>query len=219
MTNQHILVFGAAGKTGLPIMSQAIDQGLHVTAFVRDPAKLTLEHERLQVIQGNIQDSVAVDRALSSADFAAVISSLGVYIKEPITPIADGTRNIIEAMEKHGPKRFIIVSSLGAGDSKGDGNLVARFIQKRFLKYVLLDKDWQERHIMKSHLDWTIIRPPQLTDEPDIHTDVLTWIGPHDRAKKVMWKVSRADVAAVCLRALKEKAHLREAIAMARLKS
>ena len=216
MSAKNLLIFGAAGKTGRALLRQGLDQGYTLTAFVRDPAKLELSHTNLQAVEGDIQDAASVENAVQSQPFDAAISALGTYIKEPITPIADGTQNIIDALSKHGPKRFIVVSSLGAGDSKGEGNWFVSYVQKRFLKHVLNDKDWQERHLIKSTLDWTIIRPPQLTDEPDIHEDRMTWVGPLASDKRALWKVSRADVAAECLKLAGSRDHIREALTLAR---
>lgn len=218
MSQQTILIFGATGPTGIQLVNQALAQGHTVTAFVRDPAKLEVSHDRLHLAEGDAQDKIAVEAAIKSKPFDAVISALGVYIKAPITPVADATQNILDTMAAQGPKRFICVSSVGAGDSKGEGNWFVGLIQKIFLKYVLRDKDLQERAIVESNLDWTIIRPPQLTDDPDIHNDCLCWVGPKDKSQKVIWKVSRADVAAECLRLVENPDFVREAITIAREK-
>lgn len=218
MSHKTILIFGATGKTGIQLVSQALEQGHNVSAFLRDPAKLEIHHDRLHVLEGDVQDKLAVEAAITSMPFDAVISALGVYIREPVTPVADGTQNILDVMAVHGPKRFICISSLGAGDSKGEGNWLASFIQKRFLSFVLRDKDFQERAIVKSNLDWTIIRPPQLTDDPNVHDDCLCWVGPKDKSQKVIWKVSRADVASECLRLVDRPDFVREAITIARAK-
>jgi len=218
LSAKNLLIFGVTGKTGQQLVRQGLDQGHNITAFARDRTKLQLSHANLHAIEGDIHDAQAVERAVQSQAFDAAISALGTYIKEPITPIADGTKNIIAALSQHGPKRLIVVSSLGAGDSKGEGNWFVSYIQKRFLKHVLNDKDWQERHLIKSTLDWTIIRPPQLTDEPDIHDDRMSWVGPLEPNMRAIWKVSRADVAAECLDLAGSQNHVREALTLARAK-
>ena len=218
MGTKNLIIFGATGKTGRQLVQQGLDNGHHITAFVRDPAKLDVTHADLDVVKGDIHDAASVEQAIKSKPFDAAISALGIYIKEPVTPVADGTKNIIDALSLHGPKRFIVVSSLGAGDSKGEGNWFVSYVQKRFLKHVLNDKDWQERHLIKSDLDWTVIRPPQLTDEPDIHKDRMKWVGPLRSGKSAVWKVSRADVAAECLELAANQDHIREAVTLTRVK-
>jgi len=59
--------------------------------------------------------------------------------------LSDGTKNIIAAMKKHGVRRLLVVSSIGAGDSKGQGVWWVKAFYRYMLKYVIWDKDTQER--------------------------------------------------------------------------
>jgi putative NADH-flavin reductase len=70
-----LTVFGATGGVGREVVNQALDRGDHVTAYVRNPAKLDLTHPDLTVITGELTDREAVQRAVGGAD--AVISALG----------------------------------------------------------------------------------------------------------------------------------------------
>lgn len=72
----NLLLFGASGATGHEIVKQAMAQGHHVTAFVRDPVKLTIKHEWLKLVQGNVKDFSSVDAAVKGHD--VVLSALGV---------------------------------------------------------------------------------------------------------------------------------------------
>ncbi|MGI9329817.1 MAG: NAD(P)-dependent oxidoreductase, partial [Gammaproteobacteria bacterium] len=190
----RITVFGATGKTGQEILKQAIARGHSVHALVRDPARLGAPSDRLTHTQGNILDPVAVKQALAQpAD--AVVSALGIFHRKPRTELSEGTRNIVQAMEEAGVTRLAVVSSLGAGDSKGQGNFIARNLQRLLLSHVLDDKNRQEVVIRDSQLDFTIIRPPQLTDGKTICKAVVEWQGPSPKAPKLSWKTSRATVA------------------------
>jgi len=71
-----LLIFGATGGTGRELVDQALAQGHEVTAFVRNPAKVTTKHERLKVVKGNILDCHSVGTAVAGQD--AVFSALGV---------------------------------------------------------------------------------------------------------------------------------------------
>ncbi len=210
MSNQKIIVFGATGKLGLQVLRQALDLGFDVTAFVRDPARLVMQHPKLHVVTGDILDAGSVERGLASG-YDAVISALGIFHREPRTELSDGTANIVRAMEKHGITRLVVVSSLGAGDSKGQGNLLARGLQRLLLRHVLVDKDRQEALVAASSLTWTILRPPQLTDEPTARADLVAWSGPPSREKK-SWKTSRASVARAALEAVSKGKYLRQAV-------
>lgn len=189
----HVMVFGATGKTGRQIVQQALDRGLGVTAFVRDPAKLAIGHSRLETVTGDILDAAAVDAALARRP-DAVISALGIFQREPSTALSEGTAHVLAAMKAHGVARLVVVSSLGAGDSRGQGSLLARALQRFLLRHVLDDKTRQEQLIASSGIAATVLRPPQLTDDPGIRDDVVLWSGPAPR-RRLTWKVSRATVA------------------------
>ena len=58
-----LAIFGATGKTGLAIVEDALATRHEVTAFVRDPSRLTVKHERLAVAQGEALDAAGVEEA------------------------------------------------------------------------------------------------------------------------------------------------------------
>lgn len=165
--SMRILIFGATGGTGQHLVTQALAQNQVVTAFVRQPNRLSLEAKNLSIVQGNILDTKAVDKAVKGQE--AVISVLGnktsqVFWK-PNTIISEGLKNIISAMEKNKVKRLLFVSSFGAGEK-------IFWPEKMFIKIVLKnifsDVYIQENFIKKSGLDWTIVRPARLVNEPKI---------------------------------------------------
>jgi uncharacterized protein YbjT (DUF2867 family) len=207
----RIIIFGATGKTGLCFVEQALAHGHTVTAFLRDPAKLDVEHPDLHKVVGDIQDRESIDRALAEP-FDAAISALGIFHREPRTELSSGTKNVLDALQAHGVNRIGVVSSLGAGDSKGQGNFLARNLQRFLLSHVLDDKGRQEELIRNSGLQWTIARPPQLTDVPDIRTDLIEWHGPAPKGVKLTWKVSRASVAAFLIAAIENGSHINEVV-------
>src|SRR3954471_19137715 len=95
----NLTVFGATGGGGREVVGQALDRGDHVTAYVRNPAKLDVAHPNLVVIGGELTDADAVRRAVNGAD--AVISALGPSLDRKATgmPLVAGTRTIVDAME------------------------------------------------------------------------------------------------------------------------
>jgi putative NADH-flavin reductase len=203
----HLLVFGGTGPTGQFIVRQALDRGCRVTAFVRDPARLGITHAALATVTGDIQDAASVDAALATRP-DAVISALGITIKQDgATPLADGTRHILAAMERHGVRRLVVVSSLGAGDSRGQGNLLARLIQKYLLRRTLDDKTKQEALIATAPVEATVFRPPQLTNTGEVRDDIVLWSGPQQPRRRLTWKVPRATVARYALDAVLTDRH------------
>jgi len=191
-----LVVFGATGPCGRELVGQALALGHQVRAFVRDPARLDIRHDRLELARGDVYDQQSVDAAVDGCD--AVIGALGIRKGAPKTLVADGTERILRAMGNHGVRRYVGLSAFGAGDSR-DGSLYVR-VTWAMLRPNLEDKERHERLIQASNLDWTLVRPPRLTDAPAtgryrVGTDVKMSLAS---------KVSRADVAAFMLEQLAE---------------
>ena len=89
-----LAIFGSTGRTGLQLVSQALEQGFEVTALARSPEKLDQKHEKLQVVEGDVMDFVSVERAIQGQD--AVLCSLGMpNIMDKSRWRANGTKNIV----------------------------------------------------------------------------------------------------------------------------
>ena len=208
----NLLIIGATGGTGRALVEQALAQGHAVTAFVRNPARFTMTHERLTVMQGNALEYDSVDRAVRGKD--AVLSALGHkqwFI--PTTILSEGTRNVVAAMEKHGIKRFVCETSLGIGDSRGRlGLYYTLFVIPFITWFYFRDKERQELLIQESSLDWVIVRPGQLTNGEKRGTYR------HGRGigSYIMTvRISRAGAAEFMLRQVSDDSFLRQTVGVA----
>ena len=114
----HVTVFGATGKIGRHVVDQLLAAGHTVTAYVRNPAKLSATHPNLHVVQGELDDVSSIARAVQGAD--AVISALGPSLRRGTTgtPVADGTRNIVNAMHAAGVRRYIGLATPAMADER-----------------------------------------------------------------------------------------------------
>jgi putative NADH-flavin reductase len=160
----RLLVFGASGGTGREIVRQALERGHDVTAFVRNPARLRLRHERLAIAQGNVMEAASVDAAMPGHD--AVLCAIGHrrYLG-PSRILSEGTRHIVRAMEAHGVRRLVCETALGVGDSAGRlGLYYTLFVIPVILPFYWYDKGRQERVVRESKVEWVIVRPAQLTN-------------------------------------------------------
>lgn len=187
----NLLIVGATRGIGLTLLEQALQAGHGVTTLVRDPRRLSLQHERLKVMTGDIRDLEAVSRAMAGQD--AVCCTIGIPPTwKPVTVFSEGTRNLLKAMKNAGVNRFICVTGIGAGDSKGHGGfLYDRIFNPLLLRTIYEDKNRQENLIKDSDVDWTIVRPGFLTNGPLARQyRVLT-----DLSGVTAGKISRADVA------------------------
>lgn len=208
----RILIVGATGGTGRCLVAQALEQGFRVTAFVRDPSKLRLEHQRLTVVQGNVLDAGSIDTAMRGQE--AVLSALGHRRYFYPTRIqSEGTMNTLRAMETHGVRRFVCMTSLGIGNSAGRlGLIYTFFVIPVILPFYFWDKTRQERAIAASGVDWTIVRPGALTNGRK-RGSVRQGAG----VGNFVWTVSvpRADVAEFMIDQLTSNAYLRTAVGVA----
>lgn len=203
MENMKLVVFGASGASGRQIVEQALAAGHEVTAFVRNPAAITIKHPKLKVIKGDALDADSVSQAIAGQD--AVLSAIGVNRRSTITVCADSTRNIISGMKEHGVRRFICLSAYGASETK-DTALYSKVLRAMIGKRVE-DKDRQEELLRASDLDWVSVRPPLLTNGARKGRYRVGF----DIPIKLFSSVSRADVAEFMLKQLTDDTYLRQA--------
>lgn len=200
-----LIVFGATGTIGRQVVEQALSQGHEVTAFARDPAGLRPDHRNLARRAGDVLDPDAVDDAVAGHD--AVLIVLGAGRKGAVR--AAGTKNVIAAMQRRGVRRLLCLTTLGAGDSRPVLNFFWKYIMfGLLLRDTYADHQAQEALVMRSGLDWTIVRPGAFTDGPATGA-YKHGFSPTERGLKL--KVSRADVAGFMLRQLADETYLRRA--------
>jgi putative NADH-flavin reductase len=161
-----IVIFGASGKTGSFLIDQALDEGHEVVAYIRREGSIMREHSKLKVITASLSDATTLKDAISGAD--ACISTLGGNSLTRHAPeIIQGIDFIIHQMEQSGVKRFIYLSSLGAGESRFYMGPVVRFLLGEImLRVPLADHNQNEKRIAASQLNWTVVRPGGLTNGP-----------------------------------------------------
>ncbi len=201
----RVVVIGATGGTGRQLVQQALDQGHQVTAFVRDPSKLQIEHENLRVVKGDVLDYASVESAMLGQ--SAVLCALGhKRFFYPNKIQSNGMGNILRAMKACDVPRLICETALGIGNSVGRLGLPHTFfILPLILPFYMWDKLRQEELIIASDRDWVIVRPGVLTKgEARGACRHGPCIGSY------LWpvKISRADVADFMLRQLTDDTYV-----------
>lgn len=191
----NIVVFGATGQTGRHAAEQLLAEGHNVTCIVRRPEQLILQHDSLRIVKGDVFDSATFHPVMEGKE--AVVSVLGVRQRKPTTVYSQGTRNIMEGMSKHGVKRLICVSS-AALELPPQTPFLSRLFLEQFLKRLLknpyADMERMEHDVRQTNLDWTLIRPPRLTNGPVTRKYRISVNEPMVKPKMIRG-VSRADVA------------------------
>lgn len=208
----RVLIVGATGGTGRKLVGLALERGYAVTAFVRDPLRVGVNHPQLTVIQGDVLDAESLEIAMRGQD--AVLSALGhKQFFFPARILSEGTRNIVRTMERHGVRRLVCETSLGIGDSAGRmGLYYTFFVIPLILPLYFWDKTRQERIIAGSDLDWVIVRPGALTNGEERNR--------YRHGRRVgsflrTVRISRADVADFMLNQLTSDTYLRTAAGVA----
>jgi putative NADH-flavin reductase len=205
-----LTIFAATGGIGRLILTQALAAGHDVTAVVRNPAKLSAPVKTV-VADLASPDRAVLESAVSGAD--AVLSGLGAGSRADSGVAARGTNAMINAMEATDVRRIVVVSAAPVGTvasphnprpprhDPGDGLLTRHVLSpliKKILREHYTDLATMEEALRESGLDWTIVRPPRLTDKP-LSDKYRTAFGQNLRGGLT---ISRADVAHLMLQVL-----------------
>ena len=194
-----LLVLGATGGTGLEIVRQATQRGHHITAFVRSPEKLKPFNGRINLEQGNLLDSIQLEKVIQGHD--AVLSAFG-----PRVPVSKTDAHLLEQFATgltqamlHTAVRRVVVESV-AFLFKEAIIPPAYFLGRLFFPGMVADASAMENVFEESGLDWTMVRPPELTDKPytgkyRVREGHLPLFG---------FRISRADVADFMLRTVED---------------
>ena len=199
-----LFVIGATGRVGRDIVKQALVRGHDVTAFVRSPESVTLKNERLTVLKGNVMDENQLFDTMQNHD--AVLSALGPReVFKPSSLLHDSALATTRAMQRSGVKRLVILSA--AAHFPGVPNRIVSFILRNHMR----DSLAMEEIVQGSGLDWTIARPPRLTEE-----DYLTYRSREGAAPRMGFSLARKAVAAFMLDAIEQKKHINKIAGIAK---
>ena len=201
-----LIIFGATGSIGGHLVDQALSRGHQVTVFVRSPEKFGQPHENLRVVEGDVLDPALVASAMQGHDVALCALGMPIMNKEKLR--ANGTKNIVRAMEENGVRRLVCLSALGAGDSRVILPLQYKYLLiPLVMRHLYADHELQESYVRESPLDWVIVRPGNFSK--GAHTcSYRHGFAATDKSLKL--KISHADVADFMLSHLNDDTYLRQ---------
>jgi putative NADH-flavin reductase len=164
---KNIVVVGANGGIGRQTVMLALEYGHKVTAILRNPDHLAIKHANLNIVKGDIMNPKTLEKHFENAD--AIISAIGKSSFKPTTLYSQGNKNILTAMQNVEASRVFFISASGLHVNPTHSlivKLATKYILQKLLKNMYADLERMEEMIKSSNLNWTIMRPPRLTDKP-----------------------------------------------------
>lgn len=209
----NVTVFGATGQIGRHVVADLLSAGCDVTVYVRNPAKLDCDDPQLTTVSGELSDAERIRQAIRGAD--AVISALGPSLSRSVrgTPVSDGTRNIVAAMETENVSRYIGLATPSVPDERDEPTLKARILPRvagLLFPNALTEILGMTEAVRDSGLDWTIARITSPNNTKPKSTVRAGFLG----CDKVGSAMSRADIAAFLVAQLNDDTYSRAAPAI-----
>lgn len=188
----NLAVFGATGATGRHVVKLALGNGHTVRALVRDAAKMSDAGASVTIIESDATVAADIARTVKGCD--AIISALG---SGNTTLTRFGAALVQNLGDVAAPR---VISLVGAGvsmpgDGSGAGRTVMLTLMHMIASGILQDAERHAAILRQSPADWTLVRPPRLTNDEAtgrIRHDTYLKLGPTD-------SIARADLAAFML--------------------
>jgi len=201
---KNIALFGGTGRTGQHFLAQALAKGYTIKALVRSPEKVKQQSDQLEIIAGDVLNPADVEQTVESTDI--VVSLFGHVKGSPKWLQTNGTKHIVQAMQKHGVERIISLSGGGLPYPEKDQpkfmDHVIRTIMKIAVPKILNDAIEHHKVLENSGLKWTIVRGPRLTDGERKGDYRVGWVGVNASTS-----ISRADLADFIVQQLESEAY------------
>lgn len=207
-----ITIFGSTGPTGQHAIKLALQEGHHVVAYARNPAKIQIQHEKLFIAKGELNDITAIEKAIQSAD--AILSFLGPKGNLKDTLLSQGMTNIVKSMEKTGVKRIIALGTASIPD-ENDSTYPFKFRLLVKMVKVIAPGAYSEiralgKSIKSSSLDWTLARVSLLNNKPPSGKIKAGYYG----KEITQLNISRADMAAFFISQINKTEFIKKAPAI-----
>ena len=154
----RVLVAGSHGQVGQHIVRMLAEEGHEVRAMIRDEDQApTLRELGGEPVVADLEGEVAHTVEGCDAVIFSAGGGPGSGAEKKETVDRQGAVKLIEAAKEHGARRYVMVSAMGAADPKAGSEAMQPY---------LFAKARADASLQESGLDYTIVRPGSLTDEP-----------------------------------------------------
>ena len=198
-----LFILGATGKTGGVLVADAVPRGHHVTTFGRSAFSGPYKAQILN-ISGNPMSEAELADALPGND--AVLSVLGTRGLGATSVLEDSSRATVAAMSQAGVRRLIILSSALLDSHIG---LINRIVSRTILRHFSSDQRAMERIVTASDLDWTVLRPPRMSDSAPDGPSTAMLGEPPDGSGML---ITKEEVARVVLDTVENRRYVRKVV-------
>jgi putative NADH-flavin reductase len=211
-----IAILGSTGFVGKTLLPKALDRGYQVNTLVRDPEKLGIFKEQVEFIIGNTSQFNKLENTVIGTE--AVLSTLPPIINSNEPQISGQSfEDLVEILERNAIKRFIHIGGAVHGGGVNENWTLGRRLLKVFLsivcKPVLLAKHLEWDVLRASSLDWTLVRPPRITQNKPVGRFVS------DEKNLASVQVNVEDLADFLLEQIASREWIRKAPLVATVKS
>lgn len=204
-----IAVIGAGAGIGLQAVIQALQKGHTVTALSTNTSAIP-DHELLTKINGSAANIADLKKAIKGSD--AVLITVGTKNKKATTLFSDIAKALVTATaELNFLSPVLIITGFGSGESKNYLSFFMRTVIRLFLKEQYINKTLMEELIVNSAVNWEIVRPGMLTNEP--LTPSYQTLPELKKGMKV-GKISRAAVAHFLVNEAENKRYLMQFVTL-----
>ncbi|MEX0931753.1 MAG: NAD(P)H-binding protein [Candidatus Paceibacterota bacterium] len=202
----RITIFGADGRTGREVITEALSRGHILTGFVYSKDSINTFPPHVRIFCGDIRNHQTVKESIISAD--AVVSVIGhVKGSDPLVQ-TKGVQNVVVAMEELGIKRLISLTGTGArvpGDTPSLLDKILNFFVTLVDKERIRDGQEHLKVLEQSSLDWSVLRVLKLNKSKlPAGNYTLTAHGPAEAS------TSRKKVAHIILDLIENKLFFKE---------
>ena len=201
-----LFILGATGSIGQHLVRIALERKHEVTAYVRSSRKIGDRHQRLKVVEGDVFDVGELARSLAGND--VVLSSFGPLTMRATTLRRDFGRTLTAAIRETEVRRVQVVS---AAFLFRDVGLLGGLLKATVFRMMIPDMAGMEAELCQSDLEWTMVRPPRLTNEAATHSFRIA----EGKLPAGGTLISRADVAGFMIGEAENPKYSRQIVGLA----